>query len=279
MSVRDVEGLVTRVWERHRDEADRRLDTLEDAAVAVLEGRLDESGRARGERAAHQLAGALGTFGYADGTILARDAERMLATPPAAGDVARLFAIVESLRGEIAGPPGRALPAPVLAEFLTEAPPAPDDAPGDNRAPLAAPARGDPPAFSAGTPAFTVDVAIVEDDAALAELLVHALATAGRSTRWIADGAAAATALTGSPPSLVPRVLLLDVDLPGLGGMALLRELAARGTLAATRVIMLTVRATEAEVVQAFELGCFDHVAKPFSLPVLLHRIARAHSA
>jgi DNA-binding response OmpR family regulator len=39
---------------------------------------------------------------------------------------------------------------------------------------------------------------------------------------------------------------------------------------------MLTVRATEAEVLQAFELGAFDHVSKPFSVKVLMHRIARA---
>jgi DNA-binding response OmpR family regulator len=47
------------------------------------------------------------------------------------------------------------------------------------------------------------------------------------------------------------------------------------GVLWRTRVIMLTFRSAESEVVEALELGAFDHVAKPFSLPVLLQRIRR----
>ena len=39
---------------------------------------------------------------------------------------------------------------------------------------------------------------------------------------------------------------------------------------------MLTARAGEAEVVEALELGAFDHIAKPFSVPVLMHKIRRA---
>ena len=39
---------------------------------------------------------------------------------------------------------------------------------------------------------------------------------------------------------------------------------------------MLTARSLESEVLQALDLGAFDHVAKPFSVPVLMHRIRRA---
>jgi DNA-binding response OmpR family regulator len=70
-------------------------------------------------------------------------------------------------------------------------------------------------------------------------------------------------------------MVLLDVDLPRLDGLAVLRRLAHDGLLQHTRVIMLTFRADEREVLEALELGAFDHVTKPFSLPVLMQRIRR----
>ena len=125
-------------------------------------------------------------------------------------------------------------------------------------------------------PAQQVDVVVVEDDPALARLLLHALETRGYTSRWIADGREAAEALTGSRPPLRARLVLLDVDLPGMDGHAVLRRLARDRVLERTRVIVLTVRAHEAEVVQALEEGAFDHVSKPFSVPILLQRIRRA---
>ncbi|MDX6645818.1 MAG: hypothetical protein QOK40_1545, partial [Miltoncostaeaceae bacterium] len=122
----------------------------------------------------------------------------------------------------------------------------------------------------------TVDVAVVEDDASLGELLVHALTTRGRTTRWIADGREAVELLAAADGRVRARVVLLDWDLPGVDGLTVLRAMARAGVLRRTRVLMLTVRATEAEVLQAFELGAFDHVSKPFSVKVLMHRIARA---
>jgi diguanylate cyclase (GGDEF)-like protein len=121
-----------------------------------------------------------------------------------------------------------------------------------------------------------VDVLVVEDDEALARLLLQSLQTRGYRTRWIADGRAAADALLGPRPAVRARLVLLDVDLPGLDGLGLLRALGAARVLDRTRVVMLTVRAVEAEVVQALELGAVDHVAKPFSVPVLLQRVRRA---
>jgi len=122
----------------------------------------------------------------------------------------------------------------------------------------------------------TVDVAIVEDDRPTAQLLLHALQTRGYRTRWLRDGHAAAQALGGARPALRSRLVVLDVDLPGVDGLAVLRFLAAGGALRRTRIIMLTARAAEAEVVQALELGAADHVGKPFSVPVLMQKVRRA---
>jgi PleD family two-component response regulator len=120
------------------------------------------------------------------------------------------------------------------------------------------------------------DVVVVDDDETLAALLLHALETRGYRTRWLKDGQEAAAELGGPHPRLKTRVLLLDVDLPGLDGLSVLRRLAQDGVTRQTRVIMLTVRAAETEVVTALELGAFDHVLKPFSLPVLMQRVRRA---
>jgi diguanylate cyclase (GGDEF)-like protein len=120
------------------------------------------------------------------------------------------------------------------------------------------------------------DVVLVEDDAALAELLLHSLETRGYRAQWIDDGVEAVEMLGGPKPEMRARVVLLDVNLPGLDGLGVLRRLSQNDGLRGTRVIMLTVRANELEVLKALELGAFDHVAKPFSVPVLMQRIRRA---
>jgi diguanylate cyclase (GGDEF)-like protein len=122
----------------------------------------------------------------------------------------------------------------------------------------------------------TVDVLVVEDDPAIARLLQHALETRGLRHEWVDNGERAAKLLTGPAPELRARVVLLDVDLPGLDGLGVLRILSRERMLDRMRVIVLTVRTHESEVVRALELGAFDHVSKPFSVPVLLQRIRRA---
>lgn len=124
--------------------------------------------------------------------------------------------------------------------------------------------------------AARVDVVLVEDDEALAALLLQTLAARDYSTRWIADGAEAARQLAGEDPMLVGRVILLDIGLPGLDGLTVLRRLAESGVTGRSRVVMLTARAAEPEVLRSLELGAFDHVPKPFSVAELLHRVRRA---
>jgi DNA-binding response OmpR family regulator len=132
------------------------------------------------------------------------------------------------------------------------------------------------PAAGTVTAEYDVDVVVVEDDPLLAELLGHALTTRGYRFRHFTDGQAAAAELAGSPPALRSRVVLLDVNLPALNGFGVLRQMAITDNLAATRVIMLTAHSSETEIVNALELGAFDHVAKPFSVPVLMQRVRRA---
>ncbi len=121
-----------------------------------------------------------------------------------------------------------------------------------------------------------VDVVLIDDDSALASLLLHALGNRGYRTEWYQDGEEAVRMLAGSESRVQAQVILLDVGLPTLDGFDVLRRLVDAGVTARTRIIMLTAHASEAEVLQALEAGAFDHVAKPFSTPVLLQRIRRA---
>ena len=123
---------------------------------------------------------------------------------------------------------------------------------------------------------WTTDVVLVDDDDALAGVLMHGLATRAYRTQRFDDGQDAAAALEGPRASVVPRVVLLDWGLPSLDGLSVLRRLSESGVLSRTRVIMLTARDSENEVLQALDLGAFDHVAKPFSVPVLMKRVHRA---
>jgi diguanylate cyclase (GGDEF)-like protein len=121
----------------------------------------------------------------------------------------------------------------------------------------------------------TTDVFIVEDDEMLAGLLQQALDTRGLRSEHEVDGKVALDRLIG-PNRLSARVILLDVDLPGMNGLDVLRRLESEGVLAHSHVIMLTAYAGEQDVVTAMRHGAFDHVAKPFSLPVLTQRLRRA---
>lgn len=122
----------------------------------------------------------------------------------------------------------------------------------------------------------TTDVVLVDDDDALAGILLHGLSTRAYRSERFTDGEEAATALQGPTPKVSARVVLLDWGLPSLDGLGVLRRLAETGVLGWTRIIMLTARDSESEVLMALDLGAFDHVAKPFSLPVLMKRVHRA---
>lgn len=118
-----------------------------------------------------------------------------------------------------------------------------------------------------------VDVVIVDDDEALVGLLEHSLETRGLTVRSFGDGEQATVALAGDVPTLRTSVILLDVDLPGLNGLDVLRRLNRAKVTKASKVVMLTARTGEGDVLTALELGAIDHIAKPFSVPVLLQKV------
>ena len=131
-------------------------------------------------------------------------------------------------------------------------------------------------AATAGDLTERVDVVVVDDDENLVALLEEALRTRGWSMRAMGDGEVALRELAGASASVRAGAILLDWDLPGMDGLAVLRALADTGRLHDTRVIMLTARSDGREELSALEAGAVDFVAKPFSVPVLLARVRRA---
>ncbi|MHB1988313.1 MAG: response regulator [Acidimicrobiales bacterium] len=121
----------------------------------------------------------------------------------------------------------------------------------------------------------SVDVVVVEDDDIVAELLAHGLTSGGFRSLRINDGAAAVDLLVGAS-RWQARLILLDISLPGLDGFAVLKRLRREGVLDTTRVIVLTARSSESEILRALKLGAIDHIGKPFSLPILMQRVRRA---
>lgn len=124
-----------------------------------------------------------------------------------------------------------------------------------------------------------IDVLVVENDPALADLLVQALEARRLRVRHIDHGGRALALLVGPEASLRPRAVLLDVGLPGVDGLHVLQRLDEEGLTRTIRVLMLTTRTSEQEVLRSLERGAFDHIPKPFSLPILLHRVDRALEA
>jgi two-component system, OmpR family, response regulator MtrA len=109
-------------------------------------------------------------------------------------------------------------------------------------------------------------VLVVDDDAALAEMLSLVLRNEGFEPIWCAHGDKALTAFRDSRPDLV----LLDVMLPGRDGVDVCREIRSESMVP---IVMLTARSDTIDVVAGLEAGADDYVAKPFKAKELVARI------
>ncbi|MHB1510376.1 MAG: response regulator [Acidimicrobiales bacterium] len=95
------------LWGQFQGQILARVETLDEALVALVDARLDDELRRRAERDAHRLAGSAGTFGRHRASMLARGLEELFAgsAPIDLTAVKDALAQVESLRGELASPP------------------------------------------------------------------------------------------------------------------------------------------------------------------------------
>ena len=108
---------------------------------------------------------------------------------------------------------------------------------------------------------------LVEDDGTLATTLQRALREEGYAVDWLSDGETADEILATQDYDLV----ILDVSLPGLDGLGVLKHLRERGSK--TPVLVLTARDRLDDRVTGLDLGADDYMTKPFELAELEARI------
>ena len=109
-------------------------------------------------------------------------------------------------------------------------------------------------------------VLVVDDDAALAEMLSIVLRNEGFEPIWCAHGDQAFAAFRDSKPDLV----LLDLMLPGRDGVDVCRDIRAESGVP---IVMLTAKSDTIDVVAGLEAGADDYVSKPFKAKELIARI------
>jgi len=112
-------------------------------------------------------------------------------------------------------------------------------------------------------------IVVADDDLDILDLVVFKLNQAGFDTVAVTDGVAALAAIEAAPTSLA----ILDIMMPGLSGLDVLRNLRASEATRDLRVILLTARARDVDVDTGFATGANDYVIKPFSPRELLHRV------
>jgi two-component system, OmpR family, KDP operon response regulator KdpE len=112
-------------------------------------------------------------------------------------------------------------------------------------------------------------ILVVDDEPQIRRVMRTALTAAG----YEVDDAKTGEEALEKQRSYKPDLVLLDMNMPGMGGLAACRELRSDPNIA---IIMLTVRNTEDDKVQALDAGADDFVTKPFGMPELLARIRAA---
>ena len=113
---------------------------------------------------------------------------------------------------------------------------------------------------------MSITIALVDDDRNILTSVSIALQAEGFITRVYSDGEAALKALIDNPPDLA----VLDVKMPRMDGMELLRRLRERSAIP---VIFLTSKDDELDEALGLAMGADDYIAKPFSQRLLIARI------
>ena len=186
-----IQAAMTQVWEQFKDQISDRVAVLDQTAKALLENTLDEPLRQQARAEAHKLAGALGMFGFTEGTRLAREAQEILQAETILDrlQALRFWELILALRREIGEAAVQKASQPVA----------------NHRDSL---------------------VLIIDDDADLGERIKMEASKWGVRVEVATDLSTARTRIASLPPDAV----LLDVSFPGAEGLTMLAELANRTT-------------------------------------------------
>lgn len=109
----------------------------------------------------------------------------------------------------------------------------------------------------------------VEDDLNIRDLVVYTLGSTGFTARGFADYREFREAMT----ELLPEMILLDIMLPGVDGIQILRRIRANPETEDIPVIMVTAKGAEFDKVKSLDLGADDYITKPFGMMELVSRV------
>ena len=109
----------------------------------------------------------------------------------------------------------------------------------------------------------------VEDDTSIRELMLYAL----RASGFEAEGFSDSTGLFNALHQTQPQLILLDIMLPGMDGIEILKALRSNPATARIPVIMASAKGTEYDKVVGLDLGADDYLAKPFGMMEMVSRI------
>jgi len=211
-------------------------------------------------REAHRIRGSAGSFGFAQATLVAAEmeeaAKQWVAHPAegAAGRGAAARGFVRRLAAALFTKQAQAPPAQMPISVASTPAPEPAAAPTDAVLPP--------------------EVIVVEDDAALADLITFGLDARGYRYLHFRNGREALDVLRDLETGGTTPLLLLDVDLPALDGYSIFEALQQEAP-GKFRVVFTTVHGSEAEQLRGLEAGAIDYMVKPMSLRVALEKIRR----
>ena len=112
-------------------------------------------------------------------------------------------------------------------------------------------------------------ITIVDDEEDIVELVSHHLKREGFKVKEFHNGRDFLSYIE----SVQPDLAVLDIMLPGIDGLEICRILKNKNTTSSIPIIMLTAKASEADVVVGLELGADDYIVKPFSPRELVARV------
>ncbi len=111
----------------------------------------------------------------------------------------------------------------------------------------------------------------IEDDSSIRDLMLYTLAASGYEAKGFTDGMQFFNEISKS--DILPELILLDIMLPGMDGIEILKRLKKQTLTADIPIIMATAKGSEYDKVIGLDLGADDYLAKPFGMMEMISRI------
>ena len=116
-------------------------------------------------------------------------------------------------------------------------------------------------------------ILVVDDDAAIRKVARAMLESRGFAVAEAEDGPGGLAACSNGAR---PDAILLDIDMPGLDGLSVLRELRAQPAMASVPIVMFTTYNALPLIEKALELGAAEYIMKPFDVEILESKLSLA---